>query len=245
MSSEIARPKVLILAGGLGTRLRTVVSDRPKPMAEAGQKPFLAHLVAQLAGQGFVDLVFCIGHLATQVQEYFGDGGRWGVHIAYAVETRLLGTAGAIRNAQDLLQGTFLVLNGDSYLDADFGLLVAAHRARRAADPQAIGTLAAVWMADAAAYGRLEIDAGGHLRRFGEKTGSGPGLINGGAYVLESEILDLIPAGRPVSIERETFPLVLERGQHLFAWPVEGFFVDIGTPEGYRRFCQHVEERGL
>jgi len=237
--------KALILAGGLGTRLQSVVSDRPKPMAEAKGKPFLEYQIKQLCAQGLKELVLCVGYLARQIQDYFGDGRRWGVQIAYAVERELLGTAGAIGNAQSFIEETFLVLNGDSYLEADFQALIESHRRRRAADPRTVGTIAAVAIDDAAAYGTLELDSQGRILCFREKAEAGPGWINGGIYVLEPEIMDFIPAGRAVSIEKETFPLVLERGWHLYAYPIEGFFVDIGTPEGYRRFRQYVEEKGL
>lgn len=237
--------RILILAGGLGTRLQPVVQDRPKPMVEVYGKPFLEYQIEQLKAQGFQDIVLCIGHLASQIRDYFGDGHGWGVQIAYAMETKLLGTAGAIKNAQHFIENTFLVLNGDSYLEADFRALVEAHRRYRAVDPRTMGTIAAVTVEDAAAYGTLELDAGGRILCFQEKANAGPGWINAGAYVMEPEILDFIPAGRAVSIEKETFPLVLEKGWHLYAYPVEGFFVDIGTPEGYRRFLCYVEERGL
>lgn len=237
--------RALILAGGLGTRLQSVVLDLPKPMAEAKGKPFLEYQIEQLRVQEFQEIALCVGHLAHQIQDYFGDGRRWGVRIVYVVETELLGTAGAIKNARRFIEDTFLVLNGDSYLGADFGRLVDTHRRRQAADPRTIGTIAAVAVDDAVAYGALEFDTKGRILRFREKADAGPGWINGGVYVLEPDILDFIPAGRAVSIEKETFPLVLERGRHLFGYPVKGFFVDIGTPEGYRRFERYVEEKGL
>ena len=234
--------KALILAGGLGTRLRSLVSDRPKPMAEIDGKPFLGYQIEQLRAQGFHDLVLCVGHRAEQVEAYFGGGHCWDVKIAYSVETELLGTAGAIKTAEDLIEGKFLVLNGDSYLDVDLRSLVASHRVHRTHDPHALATIAALAVEDAGAYGTLELDSDGHIRRFREKDATGPGCINAGVYVLEPGLLDLIPTGRRVSIEKETFPLVLDRGYHLFGHPVEGFFVDIGTPEGYRRFQSYVEE---
>lgn len=237
--------KALILAGGPGTRLRPFVPDRPKPMAETGGKPFLEYQIEQLRAHQFRELVFCVGHLAHQIQEYFGDGRRWGVRITYAVETELLGTAGATKNAGDFLADTFLVLNGDSYLEVDLRSLVEFHRRWQMADPRTIGTIAIVAMDNAAGYGALELDARDRslrrILRFREKACAGPAWINGGIYVLEPDILDFIPANRVVSIERETFPLVLERGRHLLGYPMEGFFVDIGTPQGYRRFCQYVE----
>ncbi|HUV89365.1 MAG TPA: nucleotidyltransferase family protein [Anaerolineae bacterium] len=237
--------KTLILAGGLGTRLREAVADRPKPMAPAAGKPFLEYLVEWLHDQGFDDLVLCVGHQADQVRDHFGDGRRWGVQIAYAMEASPLGTAGALKNARDCVTGTTLVLNGDSYLEVDLRAMVVAHRARRAADARAVGTLAAVRVEDTAAGGALEMDGAGRIGGVREKREAGPGWINGGIYVLEPEVWEAIPEGLPVSIERETFPHLLAQGHHLYAYPVDGFFVDIGTPQGYRRFQQYMEEKGL
>ncbi len=230
----------VILAGGLGTRLRSVVSDRPKPMAEAGGRPFLEYLIDRLRQQGFRDVVLCVGHLHGQILSHFGDGQRWGVSIRYAVEERPLGTAGAIRNARAYADGPFLVLNGDSYLEVDLRSLIHCHRQQCLADSLAVGTLAAVALQDAAAYGTLELGEDHCVRSFMEKAVAAAGWVNGGVYVLEPEVPDWIPTGRPVSIEQETFPLLLASGRHLYACPVEGFFVDIGTPEGYARFQDHV-----
>ena len=235
--------KTLVLAGGMGTRLRRLVWDRPKPMAPVKGKPFLEYQVDRLRAHGFTELVLCVGHLASHIQDYFGDGHDWEVQVSYAVETELLGTAGAIKNAQKAVEDAFLVLNGDSYLDVDFRGLVEFHRRRRSSDPKTIATVAVVAVDDTAAYGRLELNAEARLLRFGEKAQSGAGWINGGVYVLEPAVLNFIPAGRVVSLEKETFPLLLERNCHAFGYPTEGFFVDIGTPEGYSRFCRHVEER--
>lgn len=236
--------QALILAGGLGTRLQAVLQDRPKPMVEARGKPFLEYQIEQLREQGLTDLILCVGHLAPQISEYFGAGQRWGVHIRYAVETDLLGTAGAIRNACHFIEGTFLVLNGDSYLEMRFRDLLAFHQHQRSIDQRALGTIAAVRVEDGAAYGLLELDEHGRILCFREKAGSGGGWINGGVYVLEPDVLGCIPAGRAVSIERDTFPLVLDRGWHLFGYRVQGFFVDIGTPEGCQRFQHYVEVKG-
>ncbi len=237
--------KALILAGGLGTRLRSVVSDRPKPLADVEGKPFLAYQLEQLRAEGFCDLVFCLGYKAGQIQAYFGDGSAWGVHIDYAVETQRLGTAGAIKNAARFVDGSFLALNGDSYLELNFQDMVDYHRRRRAANPRLLGSLAAVSVDDASAYGTLVLDEAKRIASFREKAAAGQGWINGGVYVLEPEVLDLIPSGQAVSIEQETFPQALERGYELLAYPVTGFFVDIGTPEGYRRFQQYFLPRPL
>lgn len=234
--------RTLILVGGLGTRLRALVPDRPKAMAEFGGKPFLEYQIERLRAQGFDDIVLCVGHRADQIRDHFGDGSRWSVRIRYSVESEPLGTAGAIRNARDFIDGAFLVLNGDSYLGANLGDVVEFHRTARSEDPRAAGTLAAVAIAATGAYGALEMDDEGRIVAFHEKGRQGPGWINGGAYVLEPAILGLIPEGRAVSIERETFPLALERGHRLLGCRVEGFFVDIGTPEGHRRFERYMEQ---
>jgi NDP-sugar pyrophosphorylase family protein len=184
-----------------------------------------------------------VGYLAHHIQGYFGDGRDWGVQIEYAVETELLGTAGAIKNAQNYIEDTFLVLNGDSYLEADFRALVKFHRRQYSADPQTIGTIALVEVDDATSYGKIELNGDARLLSFGEKVEMGPGWINGGVYCLEPSILDLIPAGQVVSAEKETFPLVLKENYSMFGYPVRGFFVDIGTPRGYQRFCRYVEDQ--
>ena len=155
--------QALILAGGLGTRLQEVLQGRPKPMAEARGKPFLEYQVEQLRDQGFTELILCVGHLAPQISQYFGAGQRWGVHIRYAVETHRLGTAGAICNACHFIEGTFLVLNGDSYLEMHFRDLLAFHQHQRSIDQRALGTIAAVRVEQGAPYGLLQLDEYGRI----------------------------------------------------------------------------------
>ncbi len=235
--------KALILAGGLGTRLRDVVADRPKPMADAGGRPFLAYLMEQLCTQGFREIVLCVGYLADQVQSYFGDGGRWDLRVDYSVETEALGTAGAIRNAGRFVDGPFLVLNGDSYLQVDYRQVAQCQQRASEIEPRLMATVAAVQVEDASCYGTLKLDEAFRIEAFREKVHVETGWINGGAYVLEPAILEWIPRGRSVSLERETFPLLLAEGYHLLAFPASGFFVDIGTPQGYRRFQDYLEAK--
>jgi NDP-sugar pyrophosphorylase family protein len=212
-------------------------------MAPVKGKPFLEYQINQLRAHGLSDIVLCVGHLAHHIQNHFGDGRDRGVQVTYAEETKLLGTAGAIKSAQSFIDDTFLVLNGDSYLEVDFLGLIEFHRQRQSADSRTIGTIATVAVDDATSYGKIELNGEARLLGFEEKVETGPGWINGGVYVLESTVLDLIPAGRVASIEKETFPLILKQNRRLLGYPVQGFFVDIGTPEGYHRFCQYIEER--
>lgn len=240
ISPTLARMKGVLLAGGLGTRLRSIVADRPKAMAQICDKPFVQYLIEQLRVNGVADLVLCVGYGARSIQDYFGDGQNLGVRITYVVERELLGTAGALRNARQLLDSTFLLLNGDSFLETDLAAVARFHRCRRMEDPDTLGTLAAVATDDVGSYGALDLDQRDRILHFKEKTSSGPGWINAGVYVLDPAILDVIPDGVSTSLERETLPSVLLTGKHLYACRVPGKMVDIGTAAGYAGFDTYV-----
>jgi NDP-sugar pyrophosphorylase family protein len=241
---RLAEVPALILAGGAGTRLRPVVSDRPKPMASVGGRPFLELQIESLRRAGVARFVLCVGYMRRHIEEHFADGGRFGVAIEYSVEDEPLGTGGALRLAAGRVAGPFLALNGDSYLDADLADLARAHAQSRAADPRCLGTLALAAVSDPRAFGCVRTDPSGRILRFEEKPGSeGPAHVNAGVYLLERALLDRIPEGRPVSLERETFPALLADGFHLYGREADGFFVDIGTPDGYRRFGEYVQQR--
>jgi NDP-sugar pyrophosphorylase family protein len=220
--------RVLILAGGLGSRIRSRYPDLPKPLIPIHGKPFLEHQIEQLRAQGFRDFVLCVSYRADQIVDHFQDGAAWKVNIRYSYENEPLGTAGALRHAASFWEGTCLVLNGDTFVDADFRTLIAAHRAQ----PDASGSLGLVTVPDTSRYGQVLIDPRQHIRAFREKDQSlSAGWINAGVYVLEPTVLDLIPSGRAVSIEREVFP-VLAASRRLYGFPLDGAFVDMGTPEG-------------
>lgn len=220
----------VLLVGGMGTRLRSVVPSAPKPLASVGDQSFLELLVRQLQHQGIRRLVMCSGYLAEQIENKFGDGSAWDVSIEYSREEQPLGTAGALKLAQRYLQiaSDFLVMNGDSFLEADFGQLVRFHRERKA-----LATMAVVRVQDAGRYGTVRIDSGNRVIGFTEKTGTNaPGLINAGVYVFNRAIFEHIPDG-PMSLERDIFPRILDRG--VYALEQRGMFIDIGTPEDYAR----------
>jgi NDP-sugar pyrophosphorylase family protein len=233
--------QALILAGGLGTRLRTVVSDKPKPMAAVGNKPFIEYQIEFLKRHGVGHLILCVGYLYEQIQDYFGNGEKWGVKIDYSVEKELLGTAGALKLAQRYIDGTFLVLNGDTYFDADLQSLAEFHW-RQKNEQDAIGTLALTEVQDASNYGAVTIDIGHKILRFEEKSerAEASRLINAGIYVLDPEILQHIPSAQKVSLEKETFPVLLNQGHRLFGYETTGYFVDIGTPAGYQGFQHYI-----
>ena len=233
--------QVLILAGGLGTRLRAVVNDKPKPMAAVGGKPFIEYQIAWLKKYKVTDLVLCVGYRHEQIREYFAGGERWGVSIKYSVEDELLGTAGALKLAQSHMTGPFGVLNGDSFFDIDFGKLVQFHQQMKAGRGS-LGTLALTELPDARDYGTVTLNAENQILRFEEKSAlAGAGTtINAGIYILEPEILNLIPAAQKVSLERETFPAVLQQGHALFGYRSSGYFIDIGTPRAYQEFQKYI-----
>lgn len=233
----------VILAGGTGTRLRSVVSDRPKPMASVGSRPFLELQVECLKRQGVRHFVFCVGYLYENIRAHFGDGRDWGVRIDYSIEEKLLGTAGALKQAEKYLRGPFLALNGDSYLNMDLGELLRFHEQKRAMDRGTIGTIVLTSVPDAREFGSVGMDAVQRVVSFVEKSemASAPALISAGIYMFETELLGRFPAGKKVSLEREVFPSLLESGFRLFGYPAKGFFVDIGTPQGYRRLQEHIQ----
>jgi len=221
---------VLLLVGGMGTRLRPVLSDKPKPLAPIGDIPFLELLVLQLHSQGLRRLVMCTGFHADQIRQEFGDGHKWNVTIEYSEETRPLGTAGAIKLAERFLSpaAEFVVMNGDSFLELDLRQLIWFHR-----ENGGWASIAVRRVPDAARYGTVHVDGQNHVVRFGEKMGiHEPGLVNGGVYVFNREVLQHIPEG-PSSLERDALPGLLKH--EVFALEQNGMFIDIGTPEDYAR----------
>lgn len=222
----------VILAGGLGTRLQPVVGDRPKGLATVAGRPFLAHLLGQLASQGIRRVVVSTGHGADQIRESLGTA--WGgTSIGYSHESQPLGTGGGLRlAAEGIAAPTLLVLNGDSFCRTDFAAVLDDFR-RHGRKP----TLLLVRVPDVSRYGRVECDAAGTIARFEEKAAaSGPGWINAGVYVLDRMLVAGIPSGRAVSLEREVFPAWLAAG--LRGYRCDADFLDIGTPESYARAAE-------
>lgn len=220
----------MLLVGGMGTRLRPVLSSKPKPLAPIGEIPFLELLVLQLRSQGIRRMVMCTGFQSEQIEEELGDGREWDVKIEYSKESCPLGTAGAIKHAAQLLSeaSDFLVMNGDSFLEVDFHQLMRFHRKRKG-----WATIAVRQVADASRYGTVELDGQSRVVRFSEKLGiSTPGLINGGIYAFKREVLEHLPEG-PASLEKDVLPDMIGHG--IFALEQAGMFIDIGTPEDFAR----------
>jgi len=224
---DLASVTAVILAGGLGTRLRSVVADRPKVLAEVRGRPFLVYLLDQLAGVGIRYVVLCTRYLGEQVQAAFGDA--YGdLQIVYSQESSPMDTAGALRLALPLFKSdSILVMNGDSFCQVDLSAFWTWHR-----EQSAMATLLVTEVSDTTRYGCVQLEPDGRVRSFSEKgEASGPGFINAGIYLLKQDLLRPIPTGRAVSLERDAFPSWI--GQGLYGYRSEGRFLDIGTPEAY------------
>lgn len=224
--------QAIVLVGGEGTRLRPLTETVPKPALTLVDRPFLAYMIEWLAGHGVTEVVLACGFLPDVLREALaGEEERAGVEIRYVAEPQPLGTAGAIRFAADELgqelDDRFLALNGDVLTDLDLSALLRAHEER-----QATATIGLHPVDDSSAYGLVHSGPAGEVLEFLEKTGERvPGEINAGMYALERSVLDLIPPGQNVSIEREIFPRLVGEGLHGFS--LDGYWMDIGTPRRY------------
>jgi NDP-sugar pyrophosphorylase family protein len=233
----LAGVDVLVLAGGLGTRLREVLPDAPKVLAPVGERVFLDVLLDWLMRFGARRVVLALGHRADEVQRHAEARPRSGLEIVSVVEPEPLGTAGAIRLARAHVHGaTALVTNGDSFVDADLCAFLAAHRAGGAEV-----TLLCTRVPDSGRYGTVEIDGRGRITRFREKVaGQGAGTINAGVYLMERSVLNRLDGG---SLERDVFQK--QPAGALGAYVGDFPFIDIGTPDDLRRAAGFFEERVL
>lgn len=236
--------QAILLAGGLGTRLRSVVSDRPKPMALIEDRPFMEYVVHELSRHGITDIIFAVGYKGSMVEEYFGDGSRFEaadgsgrMTIRYAYEEELLGTAGAIKNAGKLVtEERVFVLNADTFYQIDYSRLV-----RQQEQMGLEMALVLREVPDISRYGKAVLE-GGRLVGFNEKTiDAGSGTINGGVYLITRELIDSIPDGK-VSLENQMIPRWLEEGRLLGGFVNDGYFIDIGIPEAYYQFIEDVKK---
>lgn len=229
--------QAILLAGGLGTRLRSVVSDRPKPMALIEDRPFMEYVVRGLARFGITDIIFAVGYKGSMVEEHFGDGTAFGIRASYAYEEELLGTAGAIKNAgRFVTEDSFFVLNADTFYRIDYGRLVTI-KEENGLDM----ALVLREVPDVSRYGAAVLD-GVMLTGFNEKAKeAGPGTINGGVYLMSRKLLDEIPAGK-VSLEHEMIPGWMKEGRRLGGFVNDGYFIDIGVPDDYFRFQEEVKK---
>ena len=201
-------------------------------MAPIKGKPFLEYIILQLKSQNLKDIIISTGYKGSIIKNYFQDGGNWDINIEYSEEDKPLGTGGALRKAGELIDDEqFIVMNGDSFFDIEFKQLISFHE-----DKQAVATIGLAYVETIERYGQVEIGNDGEITKFIEKGNSvSSGYINGGIYILNSELINKIPLGQ-VSLETEVLPNLINRG--LFGMKFKSFFIDIGRPEEYQRICK-------
>lgn len=222
--------KIILLAGGLGTRLKGVLGPVPKSMAKIAGSPFLKYLFASIKKQNFTEVIVCTGHGGNAIRGFFGNGENFGLSIRYTVEKELLGTGGAIKLTEEWIDTDhFIVCNGDTYFEVDLREMLRFHESHGG-----IGTLALAYKEDPGRYGKVVCGRDNRIISFQEKSEvRKPRYINGGLYVFRKEVFRHIPAGRVCSMEREILPSLI--GEGLYGFPVEGYFIDIGIPEDYEK----------
>jgi NDP-sugar pyrophosphorylase family protein len=239
---DMSGTNAVVLVGGMGTRLRPVVGDRPKGLAPVRGRPFLCFLLDQLATAGIRKVVLCTGYLGEQVSAAFGNSYS-GIDLVYSQENRPLDTAGALRLAAPFVESDeALVMNGDSFCEADLKAFCGWYSSRDIKAALLINRIS-----DASRYGQVEADDNGMVISFKEKSeNAGPGWINAGIYLLDRRLILEIRQSSPVSLEREVLPAFIAQ-RRLYSYKNHGQFLDIGTPEAYAAAWDYflaMERRG-
>jgi NDP-sugar pyrophosphorylase family protein len=231
--------KAILLAGGKGTRLRPLTIHTPKPIVPIFDRPFLHYQLDLLKHVASIDeVILSLNYQPRRIEEIFGDGSESGLAIKYVVEPAPLGTAGAIRYAGESLRESVVVFNGDVLTEVDLGAVIALHRERKAK-----ATIVLTPVENPSAYGLVETDDRGNIKRFLEKPKPDEitcNTINAGIYILEPDTFDRIPKDTPWSIERSFFPSLIERGETFVAYVYRGYWIDIGTPEKYMQVHRDI-----
>ncbi|MDQ6826123.1 MAG: NDP-sugar synthase [Candidatus Eremiobacteraeota bacterium] len=223
--------QAIVLVGGEGTRLRPLTYGTPKPMVPIMNVPFLERTLERLRLAGIDDVILAAGYLPEAISDYFGDGSRLDVKSTYIIEEVALGTAGALKNVEDHVNGPFFVLNGDVLTSLDLRAMMRMHEQQGG-----LGVLHLIKVDDPSPFGCVVHDERGRISRFVEKPPRGQeptNEVNAGTYLLEPQVLDFIPSGRRVSIEHETFPRLLQEGKALYAYTTADYWMDLGRPEHY------------
>ena len=223
--------QAVIMAGGEGSRLRPLTSNLPKPMLPIANRPMMEHIILLLREHGITDVVATVQFLASLIRNYFGDGSDLGVSLSYATEEVPLGTAGSVLGARDLLSGSFMVISGDALTDIDLDQVIEFHRERGAA-----ATLVLKHVQDPLEFGIVMTTEDGRIERFLEKPTWGQvfsDTINTGIYVLEPEVLDLIPPDEPYDFSSQLFPAMLDKGLPLYGFITDAYWADVGNTDAF------------
>ncbi|GAW91590.1 mannose-1-phosphate guanyltransferase [Calderihabitans maritimus] len=232
--------KAIIMAGGEGSRLRPLTCDRPKPMVPVANRPVMEYAIELLKEHGITEIGVTLQYLPEAIRDYFGDGADFGVNLHYFVEETPLGTAGSVKNAQEFLDDTFLVVSGDALTDFNLTEAVKFHRGKGA-----LATLVLTTVANPLEYGVVITAPDGSIRRFLEKPGWGEVFsdqVNTGIYVLEPEVLNFIPEKTKYDFSKNLFPLLLEKGKPLYGFLMPGYWCDIGNLQQYQQAHHDILE---
>jgi mannose-1-phosphate guanylyltransferase/phosphomannomutase len=225
--------KAVVMAGGEGSRLRPLTINRPKPMVPLVDRPVMEHIIELLKQYGITEIVVTVQYLANIIQDHFGDGSSFGVHIDYSVEEQPLGTAGSVKNAEHLLQEPFLVISGDALTDFDLSKIIAFHEAH-----DAVATVTLTRVPNPLEFGVITVDEQHFIRQFLEKPSWGEvfsDTVNTGIYVINPAVFKLIEKGKMTDWSKDVFPQLLRRNERLLGCVVEGYWTDVGTIEEYMR----------
>lgn len=225
--------KAVVMAGGEGSRLRPLTINRPKPMVPIVDRQVMAHIIELLKQHGITELVVTIQYLANAIQDQFGDGSSYGVHIEYSLEEQPLGTAGSVRHAAHLLQEPFLVISGDALTDFNLSQVLDFHRER-----EATATITLARVPNPLEYGVIILDQPGNVRQFLEKPSWGEVIsdnVNTGIYVLDPDVFRYIEKGKPTDWAKDVFPKMLRAEDALFGYVADGYWTDVGTIDEYMR----------
>lgn len=222
----------LILCGGKGTRLQSIVPDKPKILADIGGAPFIKYLFNYLEIKGIKRIILCTGYMHDQIEEWVKSSYHGNLDILFSREKRSLGTAGATKNAAKYLQSEhFFVLNGDTFTKVNYIDLMGFFFQKKA-----LGAISVVRKPKSDRYGRISMDKHNKITSFNEKISDGKGLINAGVYIFPIEIIELIPNNQFSSFDDDIFPLLVKyKDKGLYGFFINEFFIDIGTPSSYQK----------
>ncbi len=234
--------KAVIIAGGLGTRLRPLTYNTPKPIVPVANRPLVVHQIEHLVRHGVDEVILNLHYLSHEIKKALGDGSGWGIKIHYSIEESPLGTAGAVKNAEEFFDnGPMVIFNGDVLTDLNISKVVAYHKEKKARV-----TLTLTEVEDPTAFGLIVTDKDGRVRQFLEKPSWSmletikARTINAGTYIVDPKIFKNVPKGKPYSFERELYPSLLEKGERIFGYLSRAYWLDIGNPDKYKEAHQAI-----
>lgn len=224
--------RAIIIAGGLGTRLRPLTYNVPKPIVPLANKPFVFHQIELLKKFGIKEIILNLHYLSDSIKNIFDDGKKLGVKVYYSIEEHPLGTAGAVKNAEEFFEeGPMLVFNGDILTDMNLEKAISFHNKKKAKV-----TLTLTEVEDPTPYGLVITDSDGRVLEFREKPAweqVTAHTINAGIYIVDPSIFKLVPKGKEFSFERQLYPMLLEQGEPIYGYVTDAYWMDIGNPEKY------------